>query len=196
MASWIIGDLAEAALQTGRIEEARARVAQIEVAAGNNPTIWNALGLRHARAVLADDEQAAERFEEALGADLGRWPFQRARALLVHGRWLRHQHRIAESRAALREARDAFGPLGCAAFSEQARRELRALGESSRRRDPAARDQLTAQELRIAHLAVKRASPTARSLNSSTSRTARSARTSTESSRSSESPRAASSAPR
>jgi DNA-binding NarL/FixJ family response regulator len=106
-------------------------------------------------AVLADDEQAAERFDEALGADLGRWPFQRARALLAHGRWLRRQRRITASRAALREARDTFDALGCAAFSEQARRELRASGESSRRRDPAARDQLTPQELQIAHLAAE-----------------------------------------
>ena len=155
MASWIIGDLAEAALHAGRVEEARARVAQIEAAAGNNPTIWIALGLRHARAVLADDEHAAERFDEALGADLGRWPFQRARALLAHGRWLRRQRRITESRAPLREARDTFDALGCAAFSQQARRELRASGESSRRRDPAARDQLTPQELQIAHLAAE-----------------------------------------
>ena len=155
MASWIIGDLAEAALHIGRVEEARARVAQIEAAAGENPTVWIALGLRHARALLADDEQAAERFEEALGADLARWPFQRARALLAHGQWLRRQRRITESRAALREARDTFDALGCAAFSEQARRELRASGESSRRRDPAARDQLTAQELQIARLAAE-----------------------------------------
>ena len=47
-------------------------MAQVEAAAGDDPTIWIALSLRHARAVLADDEQAAERFEEALGADLGR----------------------------------------------------------------------------------------------------------------------------
>jgi DNA-binding CsgD family transcriptional regulator/tetratricopeptide (TPR) repeat protein len=155
MASWIIGDLAEAALHAGRVEEARARVAQVEAAAGENPTVWIALGLRHARALLADDAQADERFEEALGADLGRWPFQRARLLLAHGQWLRRQRRITESRAPLRGARDAFDALGCAAFSQQARRELRASGESSRRRDPAARDQLTAQELQIAHLAAE-----------------------------------------
>jgi len=45
--------------------------------------------------------------------------------------------------------------LGCAAWSEQARRELRASGESSARRTPAARDQLTAQELQIAQLAAQ-----------------------------------------
>jgi DNA-binding NarL/FixJ family response regulator len=65
------------------------------------------------------------------------------------------QGRITESRAALREARDTFDSLGCVAFSQQARRELRASGESSRRRDPSARDQLTPQELQIAHLAAE-----------------------------------------
>jgi DNA-binding NarL/FixJ family response regulator len=41
------------------------------------------------------------------------------------------------------------------AWSDRARRQLRASGESSRRRDPAARDQLTAQELQIAKLAAQ-----------------------------------------
>ena len=65
------------------------------------------------------------------------------------------QRRIAESRAPLRDARDAFDAMGCAAWGDQARRELRASGESSRRRDLAARDQLTAQELQIAQLAAQ-----------------------------------------
>ncbi len=43
--------------------------------------------------------------------------------------------------------------MGCAAWADQARVELRASGEASRRRDPSARDQLTAQELHIAQLA-------------------------------------------
>jgi len=45
--------------------------------------------------------------------------------------------------------------MGCAAWSDQARRELRASGETSRRRDLAASDQLTAQELQIAQLAAQ-----------------------------------------
>jgi DNA-binding NarL/FixJ family response regulator len=45
--------------------------------------------------------------------------------------------------------------MGCAAWGDQARRELRASGESSTRRDLAARDQLTAQELQIAPLAAQ-----------------------------------------
>jgi DNA-binding CsgD family transcriptional regulator len=96
-----------------------------------------------------------DRRVEALGADLTHWPLQRARLLLAHGRWLRRRRRIAESRTPLRDARDAFDAMGCAAWGDQARRELRASGESSRRRDLAARDQLTAQELQIAQLAAQ-----------------------------------------
>jgi DNA-binding CsgD family transcriptional regulator len=131
-------------------------VAQVEAAVGERPAVWIALGLRHARALLAGSERdATERFEEALAADLARWPFQRARILLAHGRWLRRGRRIAESRAPLRTARDTFDALGCVAWGDQARRELRASGESSRRRDPQVRDQLTAQELQIAQLAAE-----------------------------------------
>ena len=155
IASWLIGDLAEAALHIDRVEEARTRVAQIETAAGDGSGSWIALNLRHAHALLADETDAAERFEDALGADLGRWPFQRARIQLAHGQWLRRQRRIAESRTPLRAARDAFDALGCASWGDQARRELRASGESSRRRDPAARELLTAQELQIAQLAAE-----------------------------------------
>jgi DNA-binding CsgD family transcriptional regulator len=156
IACWLIGDLAEAALHTGRIDEARARVKQVEAASGDIPGTCIAVGLLHARALLAQDpEQAADRFDEAFGTDLAHWPLQRARLLLAYGQWLRRQRRIAESRAPLRDARDAFDAMGCAPWGDQARRELRASGESSRRRDLAASDQLTAQELQIAQLAAQ-----------------------------------------
>jgi DNA-binding CsgD family transcriptional regulator len=156
IACWLIGDLAEAALHTGRINEARARVKQVEAESGDIPGTCIAVGLLHARALLAEDPgEAAGRFDEALGTDLTSWPLQRGRLLLAYGQWLRRQRRIAESRAPLRDARDAFDAMGCAAWGDQARRELRASGESSRRRDLAPRDQLTAQELQIAQLAAQ-----------------------------------------
>jgi ATP/maltotriose-dependent transcriptional regulator MalT len=156
VACWVIGDLAEAALHTGRTEEARARVKKVEAASGDLPGTCVAIGLIHARALLAPDSaEAADRFDEALGTDLTRWPIQRARLLLAYGQWLRRQRRVAESRAPLRAAREAFDAMGCAAWGDQARRELRASGESSSRRDLAARDQLTAQELQIAQLAAQ-----------------------------------------
>jgi DNA-binding CsgD family transcriptional regulator len=156
MRCWLIGDLAEAAANIGLRDHALARLAEVEAAVGEHPETWVALELRYARAILATDpEIAAARFEDALSADLARWPFDRARLLLAYGRWLRRERRIAESRNPLRAARDIFDTLGCAAWGDQARRELRASGESSRRRDLSLRDELTAQELQIAQLAAE-----------------------------------------
>jgi DNA-binding CsgD family transcriptional regulator len=155
ISSWLIADLADAARFIDRTDAARKRVAQVEAMVGERPGTWIALGLRHARALLAEPAEAGERFDEALSGDLTRWPFQRARIQLAYGQWLRRQRRVAESRTVLRSARDTFDALGCAPWSEQARRELRASGERSRRRLPEARDQLTAQELQIAQLAAE-----------------------------------------
>jgi DNA-binding CsgD family transcriptional regulator len=155
ISSWLIADLAEAAVHTDRLDAARTRVAQVEAMAGGQPGAWIALALGHARAMVAEPAEAGERFDEALASDLTRWPFQRARIQLAYGQWLRRQRRVAESRAVLRAARDTFDALGCQRWSEHARRELRASGERSRRRVPAARDQLTAQELQIAQLAAE-----------------------------------------
>lgn len=155
ISSWLIADLAEAALHIDRVDAARTRLAQVEAMAGQYPGAWIALVLRHARALLADSAEAGDRFDEALASDLTRWPFQRARIQLGYGQWLRRQRRVAESRGVLRTARDTFDALGCQTWSEHARRELRASGERSRRRVPEARDQLTPQELQIAQLAAE-----------------------------------------
>jgi hypothetical protein len=84
VACWIIGDLAEAALRTDRVDEARARVKQVEAVSSDTPGTCIAVGLRHARALLAHDPaKAADRFDEALGADLTGWPLHRGRLLLA-----------------------------------------------------------------------------------------------------------------
>ena len=112
-------------------------------------------GLRYARAVLADDAEAEALFEAALQVNMGRWPFVRARAQLAYGEWLRRQRRSADSRAPLRAARETFDALGVIPWSERARRELRASGETSRRRNSEARDKLTPQELQIVQMAAE-----------------------------------------
>jgi hypothetical protein len=92
---------------------ARERLAEDEAIVGDAPAEWIAINLRHARAMLAGDErEAAARFEDALSADLDRWPFWRGRLLLAYGRWLRRRRRVADSRAPLREARDLFDAMG------------------------------------------------------------------------------------
>lgn len=150
---WAIGDLAEAAAHAGEGPAARARVDELLQLTNGTPVSSILVGLRFARAVLAADDEAEARFQDALGPDLNRWPFQRARLLLAYGAWLRRQRRVAESRMPLRAARDAFDALGARRWGERARQELRAAGEGSRGRTPSARDQLTPQELQIAQLA-------------------------------------------
>ena len=149
-----IGDHAAAAALADHSQVGRERLAQVEATEGDTPAEWVAINLRHARAVLADDEHdAARRFEEAHNANLDRWPFWRGRLLLAHGRWLRRHRRVTDSRARLREARDLFDAIGASNWGDHARTELRASGERSRRRVTEARDTLTAQELQIAQLA-------------------------------------------
>jgi DNA-binding NarL/FixJ family response regulator len=59
------------------------------------------------------------------------------------------------SRAPLRAACEAFDALGVIPWSERARQQLRATGETSRPRSPEALDQLTPQELQIVQMAAK-----------------------------------------
>ena len=74
------------------------------------------------------------------------------------GEALRRQRRRSEARAHLRNALEVFEKLGTAPWTERARAELRASGETARRHDPNAFDQLTPQEVRIALFASKGAS--------------------------------------
>src|SRR5258708_10395840 len=80
-------------------------------------------------------------------------PLMVARGQVAYGIWLRRQRRVAESRAPLRAARDAFIAIGATPLAERARGELRASGENSPRRVPRASDRLTPQELQIAQMA-------------------------------------------
>ena len=156
MRCWAIGDLAEAAAHSGRRDPARALLEELEPAAERTPSLWFQAGMRYARALLADDEDAETLFQDALSADLTRLPFARARLLLAYGAWLRRQRRVAESRAPLRAARETFDALGVLPWGERARQELRAAGETSgRRRTSEAWDQLTPQELQIAQMAAE-----------------------------------------
>jgi DNA-binding CsgD family transcriptional regulator len=107
----------------------------------------------YARPLLAPEGEAEPRFRAALTTDMTRWPLYRARLQLAFGEWLRRQRRTAEARGPLRAARDAFDALGAELWGERARQELRASGESSRRRTPDTLDELTPQELQIAQMA-------------------------------------------
>jgi DNA-binding CsgD family transcriptional regulator len=145
--------LGEAAALAGRQDEVRGVVAEMEEVALRTPSPSLHAGLRYARAALAADTDAERLFETMLLADLARWPFARGRAQLAYGSWLRRQRRPADSRAPLRAARDTFDAIGLTPWGERARQELRASGETSRRRPMDLHDQLTPQELQIARMA-------------------------------------------
>src|SRR4029453_17997635 len=78
-----------------------------------------------------------------------------ARAHLLYGEWLRRRRRRTEAREQLRTAHDMLEAMGMEAFAERAQRELRATGETARKRTAAAaaNQELTAQEAQIARLA-------------------------------------------
>jgi DNA-binding CsgD family transcriptional regulator len=79
-------------------------------------------------------------------------PYELARTQLAYGEWLRRERRKTEARTQLRDALDAFEGGAATLWAERARDELKATGESARKRDPSTLDELTPQELRIAQL--------------------------------------------
>ena len=106
----------------------------------------------HCQALLSDKEGDAESlFLAALNAhaEAGR-PFERARSELAYGEFLRRARRRVDARPHLRAALDGFDSLGATMWAERARVELRATGQTARKRDASTRDELTPQELQIA----------------------------------------------
>ncbi|MEV0233742.1 AAA family ATPase [Nonomuraea sp. NPDC050786] len=153
--AYCLAELTEAAVRAGRTDAMRDIVRDLEPAASSTPSPALHIGLRYARAVLAPNEEAEERFTAALRADLTGWPAERGRLHLAFGEWLRRQRRAVESRTHLRTARETFDALGMAAWGERARQELRGAGESSPNRGADAREKLTPHELNIAQLAAE-----------------------------------------
>jgi DNA-binding CsgD family transcriptional regulator len=151
--SWTLVDLVEAAMHSGHESEASAFVRDLEVVGTRTRSPLLLAALEFARPVLAPAENEAAFQQATLGVGLGSWPFIRARLQLAHGIWLRRQRRAADSRTPLRAARDTFDALGAVPWGERARQELRASGETSRRRTYDLSEVLSPQELQIAQLA-------------------------------------------
>ena len=147
-----VADLMDAAARSGQTDAARPLVADLEVIAAKTPASALHAALCYVRPLLASDANAEGMFQAA-ASSLGVWPFLRARTQLAHGEWLRQQKHEAAARAPLRGAYETFDALGTTPWANRARQQLRATGETTRRRTPRARDELTAQELQIAQMA-------------------------------------------
>jgi DNA-binding CsgD family transcriptional regulator len=154
---WLVLDLVEAAIRTGRTDEARDQVAAARTAGIHRISSRTALGCAGAAAVAADENAAGPLFEAALSLPhAARWPWEHARIQLAYGQWLRRT-RDHHARRYLSSALETFDRLGAQAMAQRARNELRATGVVAAGGTPGgAADRavaLTVQERQIAELA-------------------------------------------
>ena len=145
-------DLIEAYARAGEREAATRELAKLAELASALDRRWALAAVARLHGLLGPDDDLDEHFGAALelheqGAGSA---FERARTELLYGERLRRAKRRVEAREHLRSAVELFDGLGAAPWSEQARRELRASGESIPRRDPTAPEKLTPQELQVA----------------------------------------------
>jgi len=147
-AVWVVFDVIEAAMRSGRTTEARAHVQAVEDAGLGERSSRLEL-LAGAAGALTDPERWRDRFEQALSTpESERWVFDRARVHLAYGEQLRRAQSPAEARIQLASALEAFRHLGAQPWADRAQRELRAAGGT----DPST-EALTPQEAAVARLA-------------------------------------------
>jgi DNA-binding CsgD family transcriptional regulator len=152
--------LIDAALRLG--EPGRAHAALVRFAAwapvSRTPLVDGMLA--RCRGVLAADRRQADSFfAEALRHHDHRVPpYERARTQLAYGERLRRDRLKTEARIQLRNALDTFDGIGTRLWAERARAELRATGETVRKRDSSTLETLTPQERRVARLVADGAS--------------------------------------
>jgi DNA-binding CsgD family transcriptional regulator len=148
------GDLAEALVMVGRLDEAEDAVAAFEGRAAGGRHPWSLVVSARARGLLeaarGDDDAAIRSLEGSLATDgSDHMAVERARTLLALGATLRRANRRRSARAALGESIAALAAAGCAPWAERARVEL--AGVSGRVASPT---ELSGMERRVAELAV------------------------------------------
>lgn len=152
-------DTIDAAVQSGDAAQARAWVEQLERFAAGTHLAWAGAAATFGKAIMAAHDDAADEslvtalFEGSLAdhAKANR-PYDRARVHLAFGQFLRRSQRRVDARVHLRSALAAFEDLRADPFAERAAEELRATGETARKRDPSTLPALTPMERKIAEL--------------------------------------------
>jgi len=146
-------DRIEAAARAGRADQVGEWADELATLADLTGAPWAMASAAHARALLAVGPEAQALFERALDAH-SRSPRRadRARTELAFGEFLRRARRRVDAREHLRAALETFEDLGAARWATRARHELRASGETSRKRDSGTAVDLTPQERHVAEL--------------------------------------------
>jgi DNA-binding CsgD family transcriptional regulator len=158
LALYRTADLVEAAVRVDRRDRAVAAVARFEAWAVPSGSPWATAMLARCRGLLSTGAEAATHFEAALAAHARSGAaLPRAHTQLLYGELLRRERRRAEARPHLRDALETFDRLGTRPWAERARAELRASGETARRRDGDGGG-LTPQERQVARLVAAGAS--------------------------------------
>jgi DNA-binding CsgD family transcriptional regulator len=144
-----------AAVRAGETEQAAAWVKEFVPFAEGTAWPWALAAVEHGRALLAEPGQAPDHFEAALvhhRADAGGRPYDRARTHLAYGEFLRRSQRRVDARSHLRAALETFEDLRAEPLAARAAQELRASGETARKRNPSTQLALTPMERQVAGL--------------------------------------------
>ncbi|HEX2503925.1 MAG TPA: helix-turn-helix transcriptional regulator, partial [Miltoncostaeaceae bacterium] len=143
-------ELVEACLRLGRAQDAASGAEALESRARAKGQPWSLARAARCRALLAAEDEMEREFAAAVDLH-AQTPdaFEGARTRLAYGGRLRRARKRVRAREELRMALDAFDRLGAAPWSDLARTELAATGETARKRDPSTLDDLTPQELQI-----------------------------------------------
>jgi DNA-binding CsgD family transcriptional regulator len=153
-ALYVLMDLVEAAVRTGRHAEAAAHVAAMQAAnlAAISPRL--ALVVGASAAMVAPDDQALKIYAESLALPgIARWQFDHARVRLAYGELLRRKRALTQAREQLNLALATFERLGARPWVDRTTAELRASGQTKPRAGDNVLDRLTPQEFEIAALA-------------------------------------------
>jgi len=151
-ALWVLLDLVEAAVRTGRHADAAAHVRAMRDAGLERISPRLSLIVAGAAALAAPRDQARGLFETALATPRAdQWPFDLARVRLLYGEWLRRERSAAEARAQLSPAMNTFRQLGALPWQARAGNELRAAGLATLAADTAS--PLSPLDRQIAELA-------------------------------------------
>jgi DNA-binding CsgD family transcriptional regulator len=146
-------DRVEVAARAGAVALAREWAGELMSFADAVGARWAGAAGEHGLALLCDGDEADRHFVAALGLhESASRPVDRARTSLAYGEFLRRSRRRVDARAHLRTALEVFEDVGAAPMAERARQELRASGETARKRDVSTIENLTPQELQTARL--------------------------------------------
>jgi DNA-binding CsgD family transcriptional regulator len=145
-------DRIEAAVRAGMLDEAQAVLDFYATWVGYSETPSENPRLASCKALLARGDEATRHFDDAIRLIGDARPFDRPRIELLFGEHLRRQGQRVDAREHLRAAIEGFDAIGAEPWAARARAELRASGETARKRNPDAVAQLTPQELQIGRL--------------------------------------------